>query len=378
MRLVGRSARTLQGIHYIAFCLWSVIALILAGMKPNVGRNKGLAVALLLLLTIALVVGCSSAASVPGGVRVPMFRSALARWSPDSRTVAVPSRHGIELRGLHDGVGRVLKSTPLLSVSGRSGEGRLEWSTNGRRLYFIAVKGPKKPSGFWADSVKVDGTDLEQTPLRVPVAGASWSPGGWPLVFVPNALAHSNHGRLGPRSNLWQLNGPRSRPERLVYQRGEDSEPLISPDGQKVIYCRSYEGHSSVWIMALGGGTPRLLANHFAAIFGMSWSPNNHEVALAAVTAQGDHRTHLYVASTSGRRLLRLGKDEILGSPPAWMPNGEWLTYSNYQGQIIRIRVDDGERRVVAQLNGQEIRDLAWSPDGMRLAYSSRSFPPND
>ncbi|MBI4444724.1 MAG: S9 family peptidase [Acidobacteria bacterium] len=109
------------------------------------------------------------------------------------------------------------------------------------------------------------------------------------------------------------------------------SDPQISPDGKWVVFVvtdhslQENRGNSDLWIIPLAGGTARQLTS----------------------SAKTDNQ-------------------------PRWSPDGRYIAFfSTREGGpgVFIIAADGGEARKIADAQG--ISNLAWSPDGQSLVYSS-------
>jgi Tol biopolymer transport system component len=340
------------------------------------GRQKLVLVGLAGALA-ASIVGCNAQASFEQGLSLPETGGGLAAWSPDGKRIAVPTKNGIDLLSTTGGVARHLSTPPSIDRIGRSSGSRLSWSDQGRRLHFLSRASPSPQNGVAACTVGVSGGRQHCVPLDVPVFGATWAPGGWPLVFIPNATAYTPKGRVGPKPDLWRLDNAQATPRRILAGRGEELDPIFSPDGHRILFTRFLKGRAGLWIVDANGADPHLLADGLD-VLGTSWSPNGQQVAIAAATHKGGDRIRLYVVPADGGRLCQASREEILPGPPAWTPDGRWITYSNYSGEIREVHPDGRGARTIATLPGEEVRNLLWSPAGAHLAYTARPFPPID
>ena len=105
---------------------------------------------------------------------------------------------------------------------------------------------------------------------------------------------------------------------------------------------------------------------------GASSRPLPPSYALPSWSADGTHLFFMsargpagavHAAGANGRGMRRLFRTGIL-SEVAWSPQDDWVAYSS-RGRVVMLQPSGGSRRVV----GSGV-DLAWSPDGSRLAFS--------
>jgi Tol biopolymer transport system component len=306
--------------------------------------------------------------------------AALEAWSPDGRWLAISGDEGSD-SAEHpvSGDNTVKLVSPNSSdrkpipVPRTAPVGDLAWGKDGHLHYL--TRPPAGERGIFATSVRPNGEGLVQVPLSVPVLGAAWAPRGWPLAFVPNSNTFDiEKGRLGPQPGLWILDRPGSRPRRLLSLAGEESAPAFSSDGSKVLF-RVKGKRVDVWTVNRDGTHPRELVPGLVDA-SASWSPDGKQVALAAVTEHGDRRYHLFEVSAQGGPIRQVSDKEVAADPPAWTPDGKWLTYATGAGEIARVRPDGTGTEVIAQFSDEEVGDLLWSPDGQHLAYTSRPARP--
>lgn len=135
-------------------------------------------------------------------------------------------------------------------------------------------------------------------------------------------------------------------PETLVYDLTTAGEPQVSPDGTRIIYTlskidrESKQADSQVWLRDVDGGNPRRLTWSGERNTGARWSPDGQQIAFVSNRVAGGNRkskqTGLFVLPTDG----------------------------------------GGEARELTRHNGS-IGDLAWSPEGARIAYTTLYDPEN-
>jgi dipeptidyl aminopeptidase/acylaminoacyl peptidase len=332
------------------------------------GANRAGVVLAVLMSVTALALGCGAGSSLAHDVVLPDFAAEEAAWSPDSSLIAAPGRGEIELRSA---AGKPKGKIAIRNFhAGFPCECRLGWTSDSGRVLFLSHKGEIEGKAY-VGSARVDGGGPQLAPLGVPIGAAGWSPGGWPLFYVPNARAFRvGVGPVGPTPDIWRLDRLGAKPRRILTQKGEENDLRVSPDGSQVLYSRSSERSTSLWMVGSDGSDPRRLSPDLIVV-SASFSPDGSQIALAATTRNGDRRTHLYLIAAAGGPLREIFAEEILASPPAWTPDGEWITFSNWEGEIRRIHPDGTGIETIGERPGREVRGLQWSPDGANLAFDA-------
>jgi len=197
-----------------------------------------------------------------------------------------------------------------------------------------------------------------------------WTPDGARLVFSST--------RSGNRT-LWtgRLEGIAFRSlAPLTSGTALDARPAVSPDGQQVAFTSDRSGRRAIWLVGADGGTPRKLAEA-EVVDTLSWSPDGRRLVFS--TPIGDAPGLMTVDATSG-------ETERIPTPaaaalPAWSPRDDVIAYIEPRGQgrgaFVKFVRSSGEPleyrgglpEDVSFANGE----LAWSPDGSRLAIEQQT-----
>jgi len=317
------------------------------------------------------------------GVRLSDRVGAYAGWSPDGKWIAEPARAGFRLRAVGSGKVRELRAPAYQGFPERPG--RLDWSGDGKTIrYATSEPRPENGNASWLTEASLDGSGYRHQTLGVRARQVGWAADGYPLAFATGAYALDfEKGPIGPKPSLYVVDEFGATPRRIAYiphpKREEDiGDPAISPDGTRIAYERWGAHHNvNVWSVRRDGSNPEPLVRALVSAHTLEWAPDGRTLALGAFTARGDRRQHVYVVPAAGGRLRRIVDEEVLDGP-AWSPDGRWIAYSTYDGKIWRVHPDGKARQLIAEIPGEEPRNLLWAPDSRHLAYTAAPPPRSD
>ena len=342
------------------------------------GRLRFTSLALVAAACLCVLAGCGDDGRAYGGeVELPASTAEGASWSPDGRWIAIPNRQGVLLRGVGGGKRKQLLAPPLRRHLGLI-PGRIGWAPDGSEVRYVTNVGPSGRRGAWMTLVPTEGGETRQVPLGTSIVTNAWSPHGWPLVYSTGPYAIGGGGRdIGPKAALWTVESPDSPPRLLLDLKGEEDAPEFSPDGKRLAFGFSpNERVLGLWVARSDGSHPRRLAGPLGSL-AYRWSPDGRQIALVAATMTGDRRQRLYVVDAGGGPLRKVSDDEVDGEP-AWTPDGRWITYATFEGNVKSIRPDGSGIHTIVDRDHEHVRDLMWSPDGEHLAFSAEEIVTSD
>ena len=161
---------------------------------------------------------------------------------------------------------------------------------------------------------------------------------------------------------------------RLTSHPRGDVRPAWSPDGQRLAFVRNLggEGHDVLVIAAVGGPEERIA--RFPIVTDLAWSHDGTELAVAKLeTRSGPAAIVMVRIATRDVRQLTNPLEPRGDEGFAFSPDGKMLAIAKRSPDAKGIyvqRIDGGEARQVASEPGG-IWDLAWTPDGKHIVFSS-------
>jgi TolB protein len=208
--------------------------------------------------------------------------------------------------------------------------------------------------------------------LLVTGCGGSSKPKGPPdLLFV--STRDGDYAIFGADAKgdgvhrLTDEKGDTSSPAGLYFQ----NEPAWSPDGTRIAFVSSRDGHSHVFTMSPDGTGTKRLTDSNQNDDHPSWSPDGRWIVFAREGA-------IFRVPAAGGKATRVGKGRGAAADPAYSPDGSLIAY-DYREPGFSIR-----ELYVMRADGTGVRKLTdlrevssyptWSPDGKRVAFLSNAF----
>jgi len=209
--------------------------------------------------------------------------------------------------------------------------------------------------------------------------GPSLSPDGKQLAYAWN-------GGLGPNFGIYVKLLGSEEPIRLTRQEAIDFNPVWSPDGHYIVYCRIQKGGTGVYIIpAIGGAERKLRDAHWELrefeqnvwYFGrVSWSPDGTMLAISD-RESSNQPTSIYLLSLDTLAARKLTSPGLPGDyNPAFSPDGQTLAFNRgSQGvtSIYTLAVKGGNEHLVAS-GSQFGWGLAWTADGRSIVFGRASW----
>ncbi len=245
------------------------------------------------------------------------------------------------------------------------------WSADGR---YIALVGYADAGGVGqVYSIRMGGPGAPEwrqlTHDGLHKRGVAWSPEGGRVAYIATDFAGY--------SGLWVVDADGNTAELrddLLY--AYEFAPRWSPDGAQIIIAGRF---STLIIDGTTGETWRELPIWTKNAV---WSPDGGRIALfQAGDAHPEYAQGIYIYDVAADALLPSGSVDRHVFDLAWSPDGVYLAYMTYHsatdiiGRRAYLRRADGtgERRLLTEAAHEYNQFMRWSSDGAKIAFGGRN-----
>jgi TolB protein len=311
------------------------------------------------------------------------------------------------------GVEHHLKNVTRLTTEGDNGEAYFSW--DGKRLIYQSNRGGVACDKIWI--MNIDGSGKRRvTPDHGAHTCSFFFPGGDRVVFAstsylpgdcpprPEAPAGFNYFWPLYPYDIFTARDDGSDLTRITDNPKYDAEPIVSPDGRKIVFGSQREGDFDIYIMNADGTDVKRLTDRVGYDGGPWFSPDGTKIAWRAWYPQTEKEKarwrdcmehnyivpfplDLWVMNADGSNKVRLTNNGAVNWAPSWHPDQKRIIFSsnmddwrsdlkkfghNFELYLIRL---DGTGLERITFNDVFDSFPMFSPDGKKLVFASNRNP---
>lgn len=221
----------------------------------------------------------------------------------------------------------------------------------------------------------------------------SWMPLGHPI----NHLIYGEVTNAGGKRQVSGFQFFTRHPFRPVDEKGNNYDPVHSPDGQQLVFVSDRDGNPELYLLipTVYGGEPYINSGHLVQLTDTngcnnqhpSWLPDGSGIVYESNCLAGNYEIYRLnlsytvtgqafvsvTASVKPYEPQRLTDNNANDNWPRVSPDGSQVAFfSNRDGntEIYTMRIDGGLQTRLTS-NGSRDEGPAWSPDGKQIVFNS-------
>jgi eukaryotic-like serine/threonine-protein kinase len=254
----------------------------------------------------------------------------------------------------------------------------------GGLLAFASDRGDGKTLQIWTMKVSLDnsGKPVASNITQLTFSEGdkkqpAWSPDGTRLLFT--APGTKKDSLQKPDLDIWVTNSDGSNALDLSLKKGDDFDPVWSPDGSKIAFTNNGrdDGVRQVFMMNSDGTDLHRISYDFEE-FSPTWSPGMDWLAFV-ISANSSNILYLRNSDKEYATPVPFDTAEVMGrlgqvADPTWSWDGKQIAYTRQKGlqrDIFSVIFSSRGQKVARLTTTNFEEEACWSPDDQWIAFTS-------
>ncbi|MCB0279038.1 MAG: PD40 domain-containing protein [Calditrichaeota bacterium] len=155
----------------------------------------------------------------------------------------------------------------------------------------------------------------------------------------------------------------------ITNHRSKDSSPVMSPDGNYIVFTSERVGWWKVWLYDLQKNEFKQLTNSSSAEYAPAWSPDSKWIVFVSGRGGNDD---IYKMDINGGQLQQLTRNPESDNTPSWALNNRiyYSAMTNGVYQVFEMNPDGTDNRMISSGQSDKLKPQL-SPDQKFLLYYS-------